>query len=75
MEADRQLLLLLREQEYPLMVSQETALALVNCITRVMDAVPDDDRIFVRAEYNLATSSLCHPEWCSSRTNYLFKRC
>lgn len=59
----------LRDQDYPLIITQEMASMLVGCIRRVMDAVPEDDRVFVRAEYDLATSALCHPEGYLPRTN------
>ncbi len=51
----------LRQQDYPLELSKEAADALCECIRRVMDAVPEDDQVFVRADYDLATSALCHP--------------
>jgi len=63
------LLVDLRQQDYPLSVTQETANALVECIRRVLNAVPEDDRLFVRADYDLATSALCHPEGDLPRTN------
>jgi len=52
----------LHEQGYQLTLSSEDAEALVECINRVMAAVPEDDRIFVRADYDLATSGLWHPD-------------
>lgn len=39
----------LRQQEYPLTVTQDDADALVECIRRIMASVPEDDQIFVRA--------------------------
>jgi hypothetical protein len=50
-----------RQQNYPLEVSADAADALVECIRRIMAAVPEDDRVFLRADYDLATSALCHP--------------
>lgn len=52
----------LRTQSYPLTVSEDEAEALVECFRRIMQAVPEDDRIFVRTDYDLATSALCHPD-------------
>ena len=51
----------LGQQGYPLTVTTEDAEALVECIRRIMEAVPEDDRVFVRADYDLATSALWHP--------------
>jgi hypothetical protein len=51
----------LREQNYPLEITPETADALVECIRRIMACVPEDEQIFVRADYASATSALCHP--------------
>ena len=51
----------LRERGYPLMLDEEDAEALTRCIRRIMDAVPDDDKVFVRGDYALATSALFHP--------------
>ncbi len=51
----------LREQGYPLTLSTNDAEALVECITRIMQAVPEDDQPFVRADYALATSAISHP--------------
>lgn len=59
----------LLQQDYPLCITQETADAIVECLSRTLDAVPEDDRIFVRADYDLATSALCHPEGDLPRTN------
>ena len=50
------------QQGYPLMLTSEDAEALVECIDRIMSAVPEDDRIFVRGDYALATSALYHPD-------------
>lgn len=58
-----------RQQDYPLQISQEAAAAFVVCLRRIMDAVPDDDRFFVRADYDLVTSALCHPEGDFPHTN------
>jgi len=63
------LLVNIRQQDYPLVITQEAASALVECMRRVMDAVPQDDRVLVRAEYDLITSALCHPEGDLPRTN------
>lgn len=52
----------LRGQSYPLEVSADAAEAVVECLRRVMAAVPDDDQVFVRADYAQALSALCHPE-------------
>jgi hypothetical protein len=55
---------LLREilhQGYPLEITQEAAMAMQTCIDRIMEMVPEDDRILVRREYSLATSALTHP--------------
>lgn len=60
-------------QDYPLTITQEAAIALVECMRCIMDAVPEDDRVFVRADYNLATSALCHPEGDMPRTNERLK--
>jgi hypothetical protein len=59
----------LLQQDYPLCITRETADALAECMSRILDAVPEDDRIFVRADYDLATSALCHPEGDLPRTN------
>ena len=63
----------LLQQDYPLYITRETADALVECASRILDAVPEDDRIFVRADYDLATSALCHPEGDLPRTNERLK--
>ena len=57
-----QRLSLLREQSYPLAITTDDARALVECIRRIMAAVPEDDRPFVRADYALVTSAIDHPE-------------
>jgi hypothetical protein len=69
MEEEEKLLRELIAQDYPLSIDQETARALVSCISRIMDLVPDDDRVLVRGDYNLVTSALCHPEGDLPRTN------
>ncbi len=51
----------LGQQTYPLEINEDTADALVECIRRIMKAVPDDDLVYVRADYDLAVSALCHP--------------
>lgn len=51
----------LGEQEYPLTVTEDDAQALVECIRRIMRSVPEDDQVFVRADYDLATHALLHP--------------
>jgi hypothetical protein len=51
----------LGRQSYPLSIDQRTAEALVECFSRLMREVPADDQVFVRADYDLATSSLVHP--------------
>lgn len=58
-----------QQQNYPLSITLEAASAFIECIQRIMDAVPEDDRVFVRADYDLATSALCHPESDFPRTN------
>ena len=63
----------LLQQDYPLCITRETADALVECASRILGAVPEDDRIFVRADYDLATSALCHPEGDLPRTNERLK--
>lgn len=65
----RLLLESVRQQDYPLTLGNEEADALCECIRRIMDAVPEDDRVFVRADFDLATSALCHPEGTRERTN------
>ena len=50
-----------RERGYPLTLDEDDAEALVACITRIMGAVPEDDKVFVRGDYALATSALFHP--------------
>lgn len=52
----------LAEQDYPLYVREDDARALVECIRRIMRSVPEDDRVFVRADYDLATHALLHPD-------------
>ena len=52
----------LREREYPLSLSFNDAEAIVECIKSIMSVVSDDDIPFVRGDYALATSALCHPE-------------
>jgi len=59
----------LLQQDYPLCVTRETADALVESMGHILNAVPEEDRIFVRADYDLATSALCHPEGDLPRTN------
>lgn len=56
-------LMALHRQSYPLALSEEDGQALYECIRRVKDAVPEDDRPFIRADYDLATSAVCHPNW------------
>ncbi len=51
-----------REQGYPLTLTAADADAIVECIRRIMAAVPGDDQPFVRADYELATSAIDHPE-------------
>lgn len=51
----------LRSQNYPLEVRQDQAEALVCCMRTIMRAVPEDDHVMLRWEYNLATSALMHP--------------
>jgi hypothetical protein len=65
----------IREQDYPLSLTSDDAEALVECFRRIMSAVPEDERVFVRADYNLATSALCHPEGDMPRTNDRSPRC
>ena len=64
----------IRQQDYPLGITQEAAGALAECVRRILDAVPEDDRIFVRADYDMATSALCHPEGDLPRTNDRWQR-
>ena len=52
---------ILRGKNYPLIVSISAAEALVECFRRIMEMVPQDDRIYVRADYDAATSALLHP--------------
>lgn len=59
----------LRQQDYPLVVSEKMANAIVECIRRIMETVHPDDHVFVRADYDLATSALCHPVGNLPRTN------
>ena len=51
----------LQEQRYPLKIELDTAEALVECFRRVLEAVPEDDQVFVRADFELATRALLHP--------------
>ena len=51
-----------REQQYPLTLTSDDAEALVECINRIMSAFPEEQRIFLRADYDLATSALSHPK-------------
>jgi hypothetical protein len=51
-----------RKQSYPITLTESDGAALVECIRRVMAAVPEDERPFVRADYDLSTSAVCHPE-------------
>jgi len=51
----------IREQNYPLALDFEDAEAIVDCIRRIMAEVPEDNQIFVRADYDDATSALFHP--------------
>ena len=51
----------MRERGYPLTIDEDDAEALVMCITRIMDSVPEDEKTFVRGDYNLATAALIHP--------------
>lgn len=53
----------LGEQDYPLAITEDDALALVECVRRIMRSVPEDDRLFVRADYDLATHALLHPDF------------
>ena len=55
-------LVALTNQGYPLAITENAADAIVECISRVMAAVPDDDRPFVRSDYDLVTSAIQHPE-------------
>lgn len=57
-----ELLEAVRQQSYPLVLSKEDSQALVKCMRRIMDAVPEDEHVFVRCDYDLATSALCHPD-------------
>ena len=50
-----------QQQQYPLEITTDAAEALVECIRRIMSEVPEDDQVFVRADYDLATSALLHP--------------
>ena len=50
-----------REQDYPLEINKDAANALVECIRRIMAAVPEDDQFLVRADYSIATAVLSHP--------------
>ncbi len=52
----------LRSQSYPLSLDVEDGAALMECITRIMEYVPEGDRPLVRGDYDLATSSVCHPD-------------
>ena len=52
----------LRKSSYPLVIDSKDAVALVSCIQRILELVPDDDLIFVRGDYDLVTSALHHPE-------------
>jgi len=63
------LLIEVRQQDYPLSITQEAASAIVECIRHLIEAVPKDDQVLVRGDYDLATSALCHPEGDLPRTN------
>lgn len=52
----------LRRQSYPLEVTKNAADALLQCISRIMQYVPEDDQLLVRADYDAATSALYHPD-------------
>ena len=47
---------------YPLTITADEAKAFLEGINRIMAAVPEDDRVFVRADYNLVTAALWHPK-------------
>lgn len=51
----------LQEQRYPLQIELDTAEALVECFRRVLEAVPEDDQVYVRADFELASKALLHP--------------
>lgn len=55
------LLDVVRAQSYPLEITEACAEAMVVCIQRVMDFVPECDRVLVRGEYDAVTSALLHP--------------
>lgn len=74
MENDTSILLGIIKQDYPLQISHDAAEAFITCLRRIMDAVPEDDRVFVRAEYELVTTALHHPEGDSPRTNERLRR-
>lgn len=67
--SDIEILTELIGQDYPLTVTRDAAQAIARCFRRVMDFVSDDDRVFVAADYDLATSALWHPEGNTPRTN------
>ena len=46
---------------YPLSIDEDDGAAMVECIQRIMDAVPEEERIMLRGDYNLVTSALMHP--------------
>lgn len=52
---------LLTQQDYPLSVTKAEADELVACIRRIMECVPNDDRVLVRGDYNAVTTALSHP--------------
>ena len=59
----------LRQQDYPLQVTEETANALVCYINAIMQEVPAEYQAFIRFHYDLATSALVHPTGTPDRTN------
>lgn len=61
----------IRQQDYPLVLDEGEAAALCECISNIMDMVPDDDQILVRGDYDLVTSALYHPTGAAPRTNEL----
>jgi hypothetical protein len=55
------LLSALRRQSYPLVITEDQAEALVECMRRVMASVPDQEHSPARTDFDLAASALFHP--------------
>lgn len=51
----------LNAQGYPLCVSAEDAKAIDDCISRIMDLVPEDDKPLCSGDYARVTAAIHHP--------------